>query len=80
MKCTKIFDLTDGNNTECDGETKLPFDSEWEAMPTKGTNCHQCLELVWESDTVPHCVCFKIKNNQHDHNHHQHQTNQPNHL
>lgn len=59
VKCTKIFDLTDDSVN--DGEQLPP---EWDAMPTSGTNCHQCSELFWESDVVPRCICFEI-NHQH---------------
>lgn len=62
VKFTKIFDLTDNNSVD-DGEQLMP---EWDAMPTTGTNCHQCLELFWESDVMPRCICFEI-NHQHDH-------------
>lgn len=69
VKCTKIFDLTDNNSTSSKSDVdQVPtFDSEWDAMPTTGTNCHQCLELIWESDVVPRCICFQ-NNHQHDHN------------
>lgn len=79
VKFTKIFDLTDSNNTgskvhgEDDDEQLLK--SEWDAMPTTGTKCHECLELFWETEEMPRCVCFQI-NNQHDHynvNHQQYQ-------
>lgn len=57
VKFTKIFDLTDDNSTN-DGEQ---LKSEWDTMPTTGTNCHQCLsELFWESDVMPRCICFEI--------------------
>lgn len=65
VKFTKIFDLTDSENvsgkahSECDDDQQLPFEPEWNAMTTTGTNCHECLELYWELDTVPRCVCFQ---------------------
>lgn len=69
VKCTKIFDLTNNNGTssKSDGDQLPTFpDPEWDAMPTTGTNCHQCLELIWESEVVPLCICFK-NSHQHDH-------------
>lgn len=63
VKFTKFFDLTDKNsaNSKVDGEQLPAFESEWDAMPTTGTNCHQCLELIWESDIVPRCICAENK-------------------